>query len=130
MGFPASPAINERYPVVNPIWEWDGVLWAKLIKKETIGLKGSIEVITSNTTAVVGKHYVIGAPGIMLTLPAVLPVKDACIAITNTSLGGTTSSINFGAVKMRGASPGIIVLDNVNAEFILQSTGNTTYGWV
>ena len=88
-----------------------------------------VQVITANTAAVPGIHYVFGAGGITLTLPAVLPAKDLCIAVTNAS-GSLTSAVNFNGSKLRGQTPGVMTLNNLNARFMLQSTGNATYGWV
>lgn len=28
IGFPSSPAVNDTWPAVNPIWIWDGTVWA------------------------------------------------------------------------------------------------------
>ena len=30
MAFPASPALNETYPPVNPLWKWDGAAWQRI----------------------------------------------------------------------------------------------------
>ena len=86
-----------------------------------------IQVITANTTAVVGFHYVLATAGITLTLPA-LPAKDLCIAFSNAS-GASTCAVNFGSTALRGRAPGVMYLDILDARCMLQSTGNATYGW-
>ena len=86
-----------------------------------------MQIITANTVGVVGFHYVLAAAGITLTLPA-LPAKDLCIAVSNAS-GALTSAVDFGSTALRGRAPGVMVLDSLDARFMLQSTGNATYGW-
>ena len=87
-----------------------------------------IQVITANTAAVVGFHYVLAAAGITLTLPASLPAKDLCIAFSNAS-GATTTRVDFNGLKLRGRLPGVMRLNALDARAMLQSSGNTTYGW-
>lgn len=87
-----------------------------------------IQVITASTTAVVGFHYVLATAGITLTLPASLPAKDLCIAFSNAS-GTTTTQVNFNGLKLRGRLPGVMRLNALDARAMLQSSGNTTYGW-
>ena len=87
-----------------------------------------IQVITANTTAVVGFHYVLATAGITLTLPASLPAKDLCIAFSNAS-GATTTQVDFNGLKLRGRLPGVMRLNALDARAMLQSSGNTTYGW-
>ena len=87
-----------------------------------------IQVITASTTAVVGFHYVLATAGITLTLPASLPAKDLCIAFSNAS-GATTTQVDFNGLKLRGRLPGVMRLNALDARAMLQSSGNTTYGW-
>ena len=87
-----------------------------------------IQVITANTTAVVGFHYVLATAGITLTLPASLPAKDLCIAFSNAS-GATTTQVDFNGLKLRGRLPGVMRLNSLDSRAMLQSSGNTTYGW-
>ena len=87
-----------------------------------------IQVITANTTAVPGFHYVLATAGITLTLPASLPAKDLCIAFSNAS-GATTTQVDFNGLKLRGRLPGVMRLNALDARAMLQSSGNTTYGW-
>ena len=82
-----------------------------------------IQIITVNTAAVPGIHYVIAAANVTLTLPAVLPAKDLAIAFTNSSQS-FTPAVDFNGTKLRGQSPGVMALDNFNARTMLQSTGN------
>lgn len=35
MAFPASPVVNQEFPLINPIWKWDGEVWAKIFKSES-----------------------------------------------------------------------------------------------
>lgn len=86
------------------------------------------QTIVANTTAVTGFHYLLAAGGITLTLPAVLPAKDLCIAFSNVS-STTTPAVNFNGHKLRGRLPGVMQLDTFDARAMLQSTGNATYGW-
>ena len=86
------------------------------------------QVITANTTAVPGIHYLLAVGGITLTLPAALPAKDLCIAFSNVS-GTTTPAVNFNGHKLRGRLPGVMRLNSLDSRAMLQSTGNATYGW-
>ena len=88
-----------------------------------------IQVITANTTAVPGIHYLLAVGGITLTLPAALPAKDLCIAFSNVS-GTTTAAVDFNGHKLRGRPPGVMRLNSFDARAMLQSSGNATYGWV
>ena len=87
-----------------------------------------IQVITANTTAVPGIHYLLAVGGITLTLPAALPAKDLCIAFSNVS-GTTTPAVDFNGHKLRGRTPGVMRLNFLDSRAMLQSTGNATYGW-
>ena len=86
------------------------------------------QVITANTTAVPGIHYLLAVGGITLTLPAALPAKDLCIAFSNVS-GASTPAVDFNGLKLRGRLPGVMRLNALDARAMLQSSGNTTYGW-
>lgn len=86
------------------------------------------QIITANTTAVVGFHYLLAVGGITLTLPAALPAKDLCIAFSNVS-GATTPAVDFNGLKLRGRLPGVMRLNALDARAMLQSSGDTTYGW-
>lgn len=86
------------------------------------------QVITANTTAVPGIHYLLAVGGITLTLPAALPAKDLCIAFSNVS-GATTPAVDFNGHKLRGRTPGVMRLNFLDSRAMLQSTGNATYGW-
>ena len=87
------------------------------------------QTIVANTTAVPGIHYLLAAGGITLTLPAALPAKDLCIAFSNVSTT-TTSWVDFNGHKLRGRLPGLMRLAAFDARAMVQSSGNTTYGWV
>ena len=87
-----------------------------------------VQIITASTVGVAGFHYVLAAAAITLALPA-LPAKDLCIAVSNAS-GSLTCAVDFGGTALRGRAPGVMVLDSLDARFMLQSTGNATYGWV
>ena len=87
-----------------------------------------IQIITANTTAVPGIHYLLAVGGITLTLPAALPAKDLCIAFSNVS-GATTPAVDFNGHKLRGRTPGVMRLNSLDSRAMLQSTGNAAYGW-
>lgn len=113
----------------------DTLLGAGTFSDWTIGLGTArapdslpTQVITANTTAVPGIHYLLAVGGITLTLPAALPAKDLCIAFSNVS-GTTTPAVDFNGHKLRGRTPGVMRLNFLDSRAMLQSTGNATYGW-
>lgn len=87
------------------------------------------QVITANTTAVPGIHYLLAVGGITLTLPAALPAKDLCTAFSNIS-GTATPLVDFNGQRLRGRLPGVMRLNSLDARAMLQSSGNAAYGWV
>lgn len=88
-----------------------------------------VVLVGASQSAVVGKHYVITAGGVVLTMPAPGLAKDRPIKVTNAS-NTTSSSVDFGAGKLRQQSPGVMVLNSLAASFAVQDSGNATYGWV
>ena len=83
-------------------------------------------LISTNTTAVAGKHYVFTG-ACTLTLPT-SPGLDDVIEISNAS-GLITCVVDFGSTKLRGQSPGAMTVVDVNFNCRLQWSGNTSYGW-
>lgn len=60
MSFPSSPTLGQKYPAINPIWEWDGSVWQK-IYIAPIGYTGSQGI--QGVTGSQGIQGVIGYTG-------------------------------------------------------------------
>lgn len=87
-----------------------------------------LNYISTSTTAVAGKHNVITAGGITVTIPT-LAAGVPC-AFTNAS-DTVTPVLDWGTTKFRGqASPGLMTLDEKSASFLIKGTGNATLGYV
>lgn len=83
-----------------------------------------MQVISTNTTAVVGVHYIIIA-NLVLTLPPA-PLMNKRVGFTNMS-GLTTPQIDPNGKKIRGTT-GVMNLNSPTASAVIQFTGDT-YGW-
>jgi len=85
-----------------------------------------LNFISTSTTAVAGKHNVITAGGITVTIPT-LAAGVPC-AFTNAS-DTITPILDWGTTKFRGqASPGLMTLNSKSASFLIKGTGNATLG--
>lgn len=87
-----------------------------------------IVIVSTNTVAVPGNHYVFTAGGVTLTMPTTGLIKDLMVEVTNCS-DTATPVVDFGAIKLRGKSAGAMTLNDINAHFRVQHSGNSTYGW-
>lgn len=85
-----------------------------------------INYISTSTAAVAGKHNVITAGGITVTVPA-LAAGVPC-AFTNAS-NTVTPILDWGTTKFRGqTSPGLMTLDSKSASFLIKGTGDANLG--
>lgn len=92
---------------------------------------GSLTIIevNSNMTAVPNTLYVMTG-NYQLTMPAAgTLLKGDTIKISNAS-GLKTPTVDFGTAKVRGQTPGVVTLDNINTRFEVSWSGNSTYGWI
>lgn len=86
------------------------------------------QVITSNTTAVVGVRYIIAASTLTLTLPTTGLLKGDYIGIRLAVGPSPTQIVNFGSVKLLGQTAGQVYMDTKG--FIIDlNYENSTYGW-
>lgn len=88
------------------------------------------QVITGDTTAIVGVTYLIAAATLNLTLPATGLVKGDFIGIRLVTTPTTTQLITFGAVKFMGqtVTGGYAYLD-IKGFGIDMKYEDATYGW-
>lgn len=82
-----------------------------------------IQPISTNTTAVPGKHYIFEA-ACTLTLPTSWADGDA-IAFTNYTGAGFANAIDFGTTKLQNRLPGVMDLNTADdtGKFIYVATG-------
>lgn len=82
-----------------------------------------IQRISTNTTAVPGKHYIFEA-ACTLTLPTSWADGDA-IAFTNYTGAGFANAIDFGTTKLQNRLPGVMDLNTADdtGKFIYVATG-------
>ncbi len=85
------------------------------------------ELISTNTTAVPGKHYIFSA-ACTLTLPTSWS-KDDPIAFTNAS-GLESPAIDFGSTKLGGSTPGVMTLNSTEAFGKVKYSGDAATGLV
>jgi hypothetical protein len=85
------------------------------------------ELISTNTTAVPGKHYIFTA-NCTLTLPTSWTTGDP-IAFTNAS-GLESPAIDFGATKLGGSTPGVMTLNSTEAFGKIIYSGDAATGLV
>ncbi len=86
------------------------------------------QVITSNTTAVVGVRYIIAASTLTLTLPTTGLLKGDYIGIRLAVNPSPTQIVDFGSVKLLGQTAGQVYMDTKG--FIIDlNYENSTYGW-
>ena len=86
------------------------------------------QVITSNTTAVVGVRYIIAASTLTLTLPTTGLLKGDCIGIRLAVNPSPTQIVDFGSVKLLGQTAGQVYMD-AKGFMIDLNYENSTYGW-
>ena len=86
------------------------------------------QVITSNTTAVVGVRYIIAASTLTLTLPTTGLLKGDYIGIRLAVDPSPTQIVDFGSVKLLGQTAGQVIMD-VKGFMIDLNYENSTYGW-
>ena len=86
------------------------------------------QVITSNTTAVVGVRYIIAASTLTLTLPTTGLLKGDYIGIRLAVNPSPTQIVDFGSVKLLGQTAGQVYMD-VKGFMIDLNYENSTYGW-
>ncbi len=87
-----------------------------------------VQRIGANTVAQWGIHYVFEA-ACTLTLPVAGANKDAVIRISNASGLSSGCLMDFGAGKLRGASPGLMNISDRYFSETLQDTGSPTIGY-
>ena len=87
-----------------------------------------VQRISANTVAQWGIHYVFEA-ACTLTLPVAGANKDAVIRISNASGLSSGCLMDFGAGKLRGASPGLMNISDRYFSETLQDTGSPTIGY-
>ena len=87
-----------------------------------------VQRISANTVAQWGIHYVFEA-ACTLTLPVAGANKDAVIRISNASGLVSGCVVDFGAGKLRGASPGLMNISDRYFSETLQDTGSPTIGY-
>ena len=86
------------------------------------------QVITSNTTAVVGVRYIIAASTLTLTLPTTGLLKGDYIGIRLAVNPSPTQIVDFGSVKLLGQTADQVYMDAKG--FIIDlNYENSTYGW-
>lgn len=86
------------------------------------------QVITSNTTAVVGVRYIIAASTLTLTLPTTGLLKGDYIGIRLAVDPSPTQIVDFGSVKLLGQTAGQVYMD-AKGFMIDLNYENSTYGW-
>ena len=86
------------------------------------------QVITSNTTAVVGVRYIIAASTLTLALPTTGLLKGDYIGIRLAVDPSPTQIVDFGSVKLLGQTAGQVYVD-VKGFMIDLNYENSTYGW-
>ena len=86
------------------------------------------QVITSNTTAVVGVRYIIAASTLTLTLPTTGLLKGDYIGIRLAVNPAPTQIVDFGSVKLLGQTAGQVYMD-AKGFMIDLNYENSTYGW-
>lgn len=86
------------------------------------------QVITSNTTAVVGVRYIIAASTLTLTLPTTGLLKGDYIGIRLAVNPSPTQIVDFGSVKLLGQTAGQVYMD-AKGFMIDLNYENSTYGW-
>ena len=86
------------------------------------------QVITSNTTAVVGVRYIIAASTLTLTLPTTGLLKGDYIGIRLAVDPAPTQIVDFGSVKLLGQTAGQVYMD-AKGFMIDLNYENSTYGW-
>ena len=86
------------------------------------------QVITSNTTAVVGVRYIIAASTLTLTLPTTGLLKGDYIGIRLAVGPSPTQIVDFGSVKFLGQTAGQVYMDTKGFMIDLNYE-NSTYGW-
>lgn len=86
------------------------------------------QVITSNTTAVVGVRYIIAASTLTLTLPTTGLLKGEYIGIRLAVDPAPTQIVDFGSVKLLGQTAGQVYMD-AKGFMIDLNYENSTYGW-
>jgi hypothetical protein len=57
IGFPLTPALNDEWPVVSPIWRYDGTKWNAIAGS---GVPGTATPVTARLTSIVGTDDFIG----------------------------------------------------------------------
>lgn len=83
-------------------------------------------VITANTSAVAGNNYFFQSI-CTLTMPAT-PTSGNVISFSNCT-GTPGPAVDFGAVKVKGKTVGVVTLDGINDAATVTYTGNSTTGW-
>lgn len=58
LGLPSSPTLGQQWPVVSPIWEYDGAKWVAIA-----GTSGTATPVTDRLTSLVGTDDFIGLRG-------------------------------------------------------------------
>lgn len=86
------------------------------------------QVITSNTTAVVGVRYIITGSTLTLTLPTTGLLKGDYIGIRLAVTPTPTQIVDFGSVKLLGQTAAQVYMD-VKGFMIDLNYENSTYGW-
>ena len=86
------------------------------------------QVITSNTTAVVGVRYIVAASTLTLTLPTTGLLKGDYIGIRLAVNPAPTQIVDFGSVKLLGQTAGQVYMD-AKGFMIDLNYENSTYGW-
>lgn len=87
-----------------------------------------VQRINANTVAQWGIHYVFTG-ACTLTLPVAGANKDGVIRISNASGLVSGCIVDFGAGKLRGASPGLMTISDLQFSETLQDTGSATVGF-
>ncbi len=83
-------------------------------------------MLTGNATAVAGNNYFFQSI-CTLTMP-VSPSNGATISFSNAT-GNPGPAVDFGAVKVKGRTVGVVTMDGRNDAATVVYTGNSTTGW-
>lgn len=123
MGFPASPAVNDTYPAVTPLWRWDGTSWNKIpyggVGGIADGNKGDVTVSGSGGTFAINNAAVSNAKMANMVTSRIKGRKNAVTGApedltageVSTIIGAPTLVAPTGGLPISGAAPASGVIE-------------------